>query len=107
MNTTTYDEGTKIASIQPGSDWERVFSTLDPYGVAAVGGRASVVGVGGFITGGGVSEPNLASHRLSLSSMSQTFTDTRGLSTPSIPTLMALLATRSPTSRLSLVMVLL
>ncbi|KAK1634572.1 FAD binding domain-containing protein [Colletotrichum phormii] len=55
MNTTTYDEGTKIASIQPGSDWERVFSTLDPYGVAAVGGRASVVGVGGFTTGGGYS----------------------------------------------------
>ncbi|KZL72621.1 FAD binding domain-containing protein [Colletotrichum tofieldiae] len=55
MNATTYDEETKIASIGPGSDWGRVFTALDLYGVAAVGGRASVVGVGGFTTGGGYS----------------------------------------------------
>lgn len=55
MNATTYDESTKVASIQPGSDWKRVFDTLDPYGVVSVGGRASVVGVGGFTTGGGYS----------------------------------------------------
>ncbi|KAF6806399.1 FAD binding domain-containing protein [Colletotrichum sojae] len=53
LNTTTYDEKTGIASIQPGADWESVFSSLDPNGVTAVGGRASVVGVGGFTTGGG------------------------------------------------------
>lgn len=103
MNTTTYDEGTKIASIQPGSDWERVFSTLDPYGVAAVGGRASVVGVGGFITGGGVSYPNLAFHGSSMvpALMSRTFTDFRDTSTPSTLTLTALRATQLPTLRLS------
>ncbi|KAM0331305.1 hypothetical protein ACHAQA_002975 [Verticillium albo-atrum] len=55
MNTTTYNEAEGTASIQPGSDWERVFDALDPYGVVAVGGRASVVGVGGFTTGGGYS----------------------------------------------------
>ncbi|KAK1975617.1 FAD binding domain-containing protein [Colletotrichum cereale] len=55
MNVTTYNESTKIASIQPGSDWGRVYTALDPYGVATVGGRASVVGVGGFTTGGGYS----------------------------------------------------
>ncbi|KAF6830031.1 FAD binding domain-containing protein [Colletotrichum musicola] len=55
LNTTTYDEKTGIASIQPGADWESVFSSLDPHGVTAVGGRASVVGVGGFTTGGGYS----------------------------------------------------
>lgn len=55
MNTTVYDEENKLVKIQPGSDWGRVFNTLDPYGVTSVGGRASVVGVGGFVTGGGVS----------------------------------------------------
>lgn len=54
MNTTTYDSKKKIASIQPGSNWGRVYEALNEYGVAAVGGRASVVGVGGFTTGGGV-----------------------------------------------------
>ncbi|KAH6974024.1 FAD binding domain-containing protein [Ilyonectria destructans] len=55
MNTTTYDDEAKIAKIQPGSTWGHVLSSLDPYGVTAVGGRVSVVGVGGFITGGGYS----------------------------------------------------
>lgn len=56
MNTTTYNDVTKIASIGPGSTWERVYTTLrDGWNVTAVGGRASVVGVGGFVTGGGVS----------------------------------------------------
>ncbi|KAF7563384.1 hypothetical protein G7046_g712 [Stylonectria norvegica] len=55
MNTTTYDTTTKIASIQPGSNWGLVYEALNKYGVTAVGGRASVVGVGGFTTGGGYS----------------------------------------------------
>ncbi|OLN85658.1 Bifunctional solanapyrone synthase 5 [Colletotrichum chlorophyti] len=55
MNATTYNENTKIASIGPGSNWGMVYTALDPYGVTAVGGRASVVGVGGFVTGGGYS----------------------------------------------------
>lgn len=55
MNQTWYDTKTKIARIQPGSNWGHVYEALEPYGVTAVGGRASPVGVGGFITGGGVS----------------------------------------------------
>ncbi|KAM0080753.1 hypothetical protein ACKRZS_007076 [Fusarium odoratissimum] len=55
MNTTTYDAKNKVAKIQPGSNWGQVCETLDQYGVAAIGGRASVVGVGGFTTGGGYS----------------------------------------------------
>jgi FAD/FMN-containing dehydrogenase len=55
MNQTWYDTRHKIASIQPGSNWGRVYEALDRYQVTAVGGRASPVGVGGFITGGGVS----------------------------------------------------
>ncbi|KAI5460205.1 hypothetical protein BGZ63DRAFT_415561 [Mariannaea sp. PMI_226] len=53
MNTTTYNPTTKIASIQPGSRWGAVYEALQPYGVTAAGGRASVVGVGGFTTGAG------------------------------------------------------
>lgn len=57
MNTTTYNNVTNIASIGPGSTWERVYTTLrDDWNVTTVGGRASVVGVGGFVTGGGVSK---------------------------------------------------
>ncbi|KAL4403584.1 FAD binding domain-containing protein [Colletotrichum abscissum] len=55
MNSTEYDPTTGIASIRPGSNWGNVYSALDPFGVTAVGGRASVVGVGGFTTGGGYS----------------------------------------------------
>lgn len=55
LNGTTYDASTKTASTQPGSDWGHSFSTLKEHGVINVGGRASVVGVGGFTTGGGVS----------------------------------------------------
>ncbi|KAM5349465.1 hypothetical protein ACJ41O_005970 [Fusarium nematophilum] len=55
MNATTYDANKKIAKIQPGANWGQVYKALDPYEVAAIGGRASVVGVGGFTTGGGYS----------------------------------------------------
>lgn len=55
MNQTTYNVDTTIASVQPGARWGAVYEALDPYGVTAAGGRADVVGVGGFITGGGYS----------------------------------------------------
>lgn len=46
---------TKIASIQPGSKFGDAYTALDPHNVSIAGGRASVVGVGGFVTGGGYS----------------------------------------------------
>lgn len=55
MNVTTYSETTNIASIQPGSDWGMVYIALETYDVTVAGGRADVVGVGGFTTGGGYS----------------------------------------------------
>ena len=55
MNATTYDESEQVASIQPGTSWGPVYETLAPYNVVPVGGRADVVGVGGFVTGGGYS----------------------------------------------------
>lgn len=55
MNSTTYHEDKNIATIQPGATWGAVFNALAPHDVVAVGGRADVVGVGGFTTGGGYS----------------------------------------------------
>ncbi|KAH8800465.1 FAD-binding, type 2 [Xylogone sp. PMI_703] len=55
MNTTSYDSATGIVSIQPGARWGSVYELLDPYNVTVVGARTSVVGVGGFTTGGGYS----------------------------------------------------
>ncbi|KAG6367395.1 hypothetical protein INS49_001584 [Diaporthe citri] len=52
MNGTTYDTDTTIASVQPGARWGAVYDALNPFGVTAAGGRADVVGVGGFVTGG-------------------------------------------------------
>lgn len=46
MNRTTYDRETKIISLQPGGRWQN-------YGMTVTGGRKGVVGVGGFLTGGG------------------------------------------------------
>lgn len=55
LNSTTYDEATNIASIQPGARWKDAFADLDEYGVTATGGRDGGVGVGGFLLGGGMS----------------------------------------------------
>ncbi|EEY20547.1 conserved hypothetical protein [Verticillium alfalfae VaMs.102] len=55
LSSTTYDKATEIASVGPGSDWGKVYKTLATENVVGVGGRADVVGVGGFTTGGGYS----------------------------------------------------
>jgi FAD/FMN-containing dehydrogenase len=41
--------------VGPGNKWVDVYEYLEPYGVAVVGGRIGVVGVPGYILGGGVS----------------------------------------------------
>lgn len=55
MNVTTYNPETTIASIQPGANFENIYTALDLYNITVAGGRASVVGIGGFATGGGYS----------------------------------------------------
>ncbi|KAM3451773.1 hypothetical protein MY3296_005053 [Beauveria thailandica] len=55
MNTTTWNPETGLASIQPGSQWHHVYETLAPHGVVVAGARVDTVGVGGFLTGGGLS----------------------------------------------------
>ncbi|KAF2715752.1 FAD binding domain-containing protein [Pleomassaria siparia CBS 279.74] len=55
LNATTYDAATKLASIGPGARWRSVYHTLESLGVMVIGGRDASVGVGGLITGGGIS----------------------------------------------------
>ncbi|KAJ5952345.1 uncharacterized protein N7479_010758 [Penicillium vulpinum] len=53
MNSTTYNEKAGTASILPGSRWGGVYETLAKYNVTVAGGRSGVVGVAGFLLGGG------------------------------------------------------
>jgi len=47
------DRGT--VSIGPGNRWINVTQAAEPYGIAVVGGRSPLVGVSGFLLGGGLS----------------------------------------------------
>jgi FAD/FMN-containing dehydrogenase len=49
MNTTIYDEANSLAKIQPGNRWGMVYRELEKHGVTVAGGRASTVGVAGFL----------------------------------------------------------
>lgn len=51
--SVSHDRGT--VSVGPGNRWIDVSQTLDPMGLAVVGGRAADVGVSGLLLGGGIS----------------------------------------------------
>ena len=53
MRQTTLSADHTTASVEPGSKWGEVYSTLDALGYAIPGGRASDVGVAGLTLGGG------------------------------------------------------
>ncbi|KAI1486372.1 FAD binding domain-containing protein [Biscogniauxia mediterranea] len=53
MNSSSYDETTNLAKIQPGGRWRNVYADLQKSGVTVAGGRDGDVGVGGFLLGGG------------------------------------------------------
>lgn len=55
LNSVQYDSKSKTAKIGPGARWRQVYEVLEPMGVLTTGGRASPVGVGGLVTGGGIS----------------------------------------------------
>ncbi|KAJ6060696.1 FAD linked oxidase N-terminal [Penicillium canescens] len=55
MNKVTLNRDKSVASIGPGNNWLSVYSALEPYGLATIGGRAASIGVGGFVLGGGIS----------------------------------------------------
>ncbi|KAK8054670.1 hypothetical protein PG994_009737 [Apiospora phragmitis] len=53
MDSTVYDAEKKVARISPGTRWGGVYAALEPHGMTVPGGRASTVGVAGFLNGGG------------------------------------------------------
>lgn len=53
MNGTVYHAENSTAAVGPGATWGSVYQALDAQGVMVAGGRASSVGVGGLILGGG------------------------------------------------------
>lgn len=53
MQSVTLDKNASTTSIQPGARWKTVYNALDPEGYTVPGGRSGVVGVAGFLTGGG------------------------------------------------------
>ncbi|KAL4879682.1 hypothetical protein BJY04DRAFT_208584 [Aspergillus karnatakaensis] len=55
LNEIALNKDKSIASIGPGNKWGQVYKALAPYDLAVVGGRASEIGVGGLLTGGGIS----------------------------------------------------
>ncbi|KAK6343555.1 hypothetical protein TWF730_011145 [Orbilia blumenaviensis] len=55
IDDVTYDSGTGLASVGAGSRWTNVYEALLPYNVTVLGGRNSNLGVGGYLTGGGIS----------------------------------------------------
>ncbi|KAJ6190234.1 hypothetical protein N7519_000255 [Penicillium mononematosum] len=55
MSAVTLNPDKTVASIEPGNNWLTTYAALEPYGLAVIGGRASSIGVGGFVLGGGIS----------------------------------------------------
>jgi FAD/FMN-containing dehydrogenase len=41
--------------VGPGNNWADVYEFLEPHGKVVVGGRLGIVGIPGFVTGGGAS----------------------------------------------------
>lgn len=55
LNEVLLDPTTQTVRVGPGNRWNDVATALDGTGFSAVGGRLGVVGVGGYLLGGGLS----------------------------------------------------
>jgi FAD/FMN-containing dehydrogenase len=55
MNTTTYDPERGIVAVQPAAASAPAYEALEKYGITITGGRVGPVGLGGFVSGGGLS----------------------------------------------------
>ncbi|KAJ1337835.1 prosolanapyrone-II oxidase [Microdochium nivale] len=55
LNHISLSADKKTVEVGPGNRWVHVYSHLEPLGLTVVGGRVDSVGVGGLITGGGIS----------------------------------------------------
>ncbi|WEW56587.1 hypothetical protein PRK78_002034 [Emydomyces testavorans] len=55
LSSVTLSSDKKIVKVGAGNRWIDVYKALEPHGLAAIGGRVSDIGVGGFTLGGGIS----------------------------------------------------
>ncbi|EKG14523.1 FAD linked oxidase [Macrophomina phaseolina MS6] len=55
LNQLELSEDRRSVAVGPGNKWGEVFKYLEAFGLAAVGGRMSIVGVPGLLMGGGIS----------------------------------------------------
>lgn len=64
FNQVTYHAHSDTAEVGSGLVWDQVYAALEPYNVSVVGARATGVGVGGFLLGGGILITIFFSHSL-------------------------------------------
>lgn len=55
LNQVTLSSDKSTVDVGGGNKWGEVYSVVEDHGLTVVGGRASNVGVAGFILGGGLS----------------------------------------------------
>ncbi|KAF2196238.1 FAD-binding domain-containing protein [Delitschia confertaspora ATCC 74209] len=55
LNSVTIDKTNNLVKVSGGAIWSEVYSVLEAAGLSTTGGRVSSVGVGGLLTGGGIS----------------------------------------------------
>ncbi|KAL4947597.1 FAD-binding domain-containing protein [Aspergillus filifer] len=55
LNIVQPNDDRTVVSIGAGALWQDVYNVLVPLGLATLGGRTGIVGVGGLLTGGGLS----------------------------------------------------
>ncbi|KAH7355632.1 hypothetical protein BKA66DRAFT_446467 [Pyrenochaeta sp. MPI-SDFR-AT-0127] len=54
INAVELKRSAGIVAVGSGARWQNVYNALDPYSLSVQGGRNGDVGVGGFLTGGGI-----------------------------------------------------
>ena len=55
LNGTTYNASSQTANVKPGARWSDCITALETDNVAVVGGRLGIVGIGGYLSMGGIS----------------------------------------------------
>ncbi|ESZ91023.1 putative oxidoreductase, FAD-binding [Sclerotinia borealis F-4128] len=55
LNSTAVSKDYEVISVGAGSIWNNIYEKLDPRNLTAVGERVAGIGVGGLLTGGGIS----------------------------------------------------
>ncbi|KAM0129465.1 hypothetical protein ACHAO1_008479 [Botrytis cinerea] len=55
LDAISLNDARTIVSLGPGTRWQNVYAELDEFNLTVSGGRVAGIGVGGYLTGGGIS----------------------------------------------------